>query len=294
MELHQIRYFLTLCRELNFTRAAELCHVSQPALTKAIKTLEAELGGALFRRERGNTHLTDLGNLVRPHLEQVLAGTEAAREHAQGFKAAKKAPLKLGVMCTISPHVIAGFLRAVREKLPMVEPTIVDRPGRALIEDMMKGKLDVALVGMPKLPARLHALPLYTERYGIAFAAGHRFERADVLAIDDLKDERYVERTLCEFEDHFNALGMSDVPVNTVFRSEREDWVQAMLAAGFGCAVMPEFLPRLPGVILRLFAKPEITRTVSMVTVAGRTFTPATKAVVALARSYQWAAPRPS
>ncbi len=97
MELNQIRYFLTLCRELNFTRAAEQCHVSQPALTKAIKNLEEELGGELFRRERSNTHLTDLGRLMQPHLEQVLAATESAKSEAGSFKTAKKAPLRLGV-----------------------------------------------------------------------------------------------------------------------------------------------------------------------------------------------------
>src|ERR1700756_1300383 len=51
MEMHQIRYFLALCEELNFTKAAERCHVAQPSLTRAIKQLEEELGGALFRRE---------------------------------------------------------------------------------------------------------------------------------------------------------------------------------------------------------------------------------------------------
>lgn len=55
MELNQIKWFPTLCRALNFTRVAEMCNVSQPALTRAIKNLEDELGGELFRRERNNT-----------------------------------------------------------------------------------------------------------------------------------------------------------------------------------------------------------------------------------------------
>ena len=59
MEMHQIRYFLAVCEELNFTRAAETCHVAQPSLTRAIKLLEEELGGPLFHRERARTHLTE-------------------------------------------------------------------------------------------------------------------------------------------------------------------------------------------------------------------------------------------
>jgi LysR family transcriptional regulator, hydrogen peroxide-inducible genes activator len=290
VELNQVRYFLTLCRELNFTRAAELCHVSQPALTKAIKNLEDELGGELLRRERGNTHLTELGQLVRPYLEQVAAATETAREQASSFKRAKKAPLKLGVMCTIGPQVMVGFLRAVRQRLPTVELAIVEYPGNMLIEAMMKGALEIALLGMPKLPARLNAVALYTERYGIAFAKGHRFERMNAVPSRELANESYVERISCEFEDHWKAMDLGwDMDVNVRFSSEREDWVQAMLAAGLGCAVMPEFLPRLSDVTLRLMCEPEVSRTVSLVTVAGRRFSPVTKAVVDLARNYAWA-----
>src|SRR5690242_8318889 len=84
VEMHQIRYFLAVCETLNFTRAAEACNVSQPSLTRAIKGLEDELGGPLFRRERNNTHLTGLGEMMRPHLTQVLIETDAAKEREIG------------------------------------------------------------------------------------------------------------------------------------------------------------------------------------------------------------------
>jgi DNA-binding transcriptional LysR family regulator len=61
MELHQVRYFLAVCDTLNFPLATERCNVSQPALTRAVKKLEGELGGLLFRRERNLTHRTDHG-----------------------------------------------------------------------------------------------------------------------------------------------------------------------------------------------------------------------------------------
>src|SRR5215216_6165507 len=85
VEMHQIRYFLAVCETLNFTRAAEACNVSQPSLTRAIKGLEDELGGPLFRRERNNTHLTGLGEMMRPHLSQVLIETDAAKERAKSL-----------------------------------------------------------------------------------------------------------------------------------------------------------------------------------------------------------------
>ena len=71
MELHQVRYFLAVCRTLNFTRAAEDCNVAQPSLTRAIQKLEEEFGGLLFHRERANTHLTELGRAMQPLLDRA-------------------------------------------------------------------------------------------------------------------------------------------------------------------------------------------------------------------------------
>ena len=85
MELHQIRYFLAVSSTLNFTRAAEECHVSQPSLTRAIKKLEDELGEELFRRERSRTHLTELGRVMVPFLQQSLDSAMAAKAHAQSY-----------------------------------------------------------------------------------------------------------------------------------------------------------------------------------------------------------------
>ncbi|TKB90243.1 MAG: LysR family transcriptional regulator [Mesorhizobium sp.] len=69
VEISQVRYFLAVARELNFTRAAEQCNVTQPALSRAIKLLEEEFGGTLFHRERRFTHLTELGRMVETYLE---------------------------------------------------------------------------------------------------------------------------------------------------------------------------------------------------------------------------------
>src|SRR6185295_5706118 len=120
MELHQIRYFLALCEELNFTRAAERCTVAQSSLTRAIKALETELGGPLFHRERANTHLSKLGQKVKPFLEQAYSHVESARRHAQDFVRLQDASLRLGLMCTITPTHLLELLAAMRTRHPGV------------------------------------------------------------------------------------------------------------------------------------------------------------------------------
>ena len=82
MQMQQVRYFLALCEELNFTRAARRCGVSQPSLTTAISVLERELGGALFDRKH-SIALTGLGRVVRPYLDEIARNADHVREVAR-------------------------------------------------------------------------------------------------------------------------------------------------------------------------------------------------------------------
>jgi DNA-binding transcriptional LysR family regulator len=86
VEIQQVRYFLALCDELNFTRAAMRCRVAQPSLTNAIKRLEKDLGGQLFHRTP-RTRLSELGRLVRPHLRQIIMSVARARQIATVYTA---------------------------------------------------------------------------------------------------------------------------------------------------------------------------------------------------------------
>ena len=82
LTLRAARFFLAVARALNFTRAAEECHVAQPSLTRAIRQLEGELGGDLFRRERPQAQLTELGQRMLPLLKQCYDSAVSARSVA--------------------------------------------------------------------------------------------------------------------------------------------------------------------------------------------------------------------
>jgi DNA-binding transcriptional LysR family regulator len=290
VEMHQIRYFLAVSETLNFTRAAEKCHVSQPSLTRAIKLLEDELGGPLFHRERANTHLTDLGQLMLPHLQQVLAEADAAKQRAQGFVKLDDAPLKLGVMCTIGPMRLVNLMSSFQRRHPGVQVTMTDAGAKELQDNLVQGELDVAIYGMPgPIDERCHTRPLYDERFMIAFRSGHKFEEQNWVACKDLHDQPYLSRAKCEFAQHMRGIldGLG-VVVKRPYRTEREDWVQGMILAGLGFGFIPEHSITLPGVHARPLIDPPITRTVHLVTVRGRPYTPAVNAFVRETTSFDW------
>ncbi|CAK0766836.1 LysR family transcriptional regulator [Azospirillaceae bacterium] len=290
MEIQQARYFLALCDSLNFTRAAETCGVTQPSLTKAIKKLEEELGGSLLRRERGLTHLTDLGRRMQPHIEALVRADEMARLEAEAWRRIDHTPVRLGVMCTIGPTRMIPFFKRLRAEAPFLEISLKDAPGHELARLLMEGELDVALIASPNLPDRLDRHFLYREYYTVAFCPGHRFEAMEAVPLSELNRENYLNRINCEYPEHFDALGIPDpaADVRVCYASEREDWIQAMILAGLGCAVMPEFLPILPGIATRILTQPEIFREIKLATVAGRSFSPALKCFVDLACRNQW------
>src|SRR5262245_4020654 len=200
MEMHQIRYFLAVADCLNVTRAAEVCNVTQPALTRAVQKLEEELGGLLFRRERKYTHLTDLGHLVRPQLEAILAQSEQAKTTAKGFLQLKDAPLKLGVMCTIGPMRFIGFMSRFRANHPGIDVSLMEAVPQELTELLMSGALDVAIMTAPEEENdRLDLRPLYDERFVVAFPPGHRFEPMREVPIREMAGESYLGRANCEY-----------------------------------------------------------------------------------------------
>ncbi len=290
MEMHQIRYFLTVCQTLNFTSAAELCHVSQPSLSRAIKNLEGELGGPLFRRERNRTHLSDLGRMMQPYLAQCLANASAAKAAAEGAQRLDEAPLNLGIMCTIGPSRITGLISKLHREMPGIRLSLRDAVPDDLIGRLLDGDLDVALFGLPReLPDRFDRYSLYRERFVVAFPPGHRFERQNAVKLRDMDQEPYLVRSNCEYTDYIaNLLKEKNVSLNVRYESEREDWIQSMIMAGMGSSLMPEHLSMHPNLARRLVVDPEVTREIELVTVSGRRFSPAVAAFVRMARTHEW------
>ena len=149
MEMHQVRYFLAVADELNFTRAAERCHVAQPSLTRAIKLLEEELGGPLFHRERANTHLSELGRMVKPYLDHVYDQMQEAKRQALEFTKLKKTTLKLGVMCTIPPNQLVDLVCGLQTRNPGIELELKDAGAADLEQKLLGGDLEVAIYCRP-------------------------------------------------------------------------------------------------------------------------------------------------
>ncbi|OHV72740.1 LysR family transcriptional regulator [Ensifer sp. LCM 4579] len=293
MDIHHVRYFLAVCETRNFTRAAEKCNVTQPALSRAVQQLEDEVGGLLFRRERNLTHLTDLGNLLRPRFQSILDELSGVRQEASRFLCLEDAHVKVGIMCTIGPRRFTGLLTDFNMRHRGIQLQLVEGVPPRLSELLEAGEIDVAIMASSdQFPERFDVTSLFSERFMLAFPAGHRLGQYEAIPISAIDGEVYLKRVNCEFNDYLSDVCTAcGVHTQDSYSSEREDWIQNMVAGGLGICFLPEYSAVIPGLQVRPVTDPEVTREVCLVTVAGRRFSPAMATFVSAVKSYGWATP---
>ena len=290
MEMHQVRYFLAAANSLSFTRAAEACHVSQPALTTAIKKLEAQLGTPLFYREGKQIVLTEFGRRMQPCLSQILEQAKTAESIAKDFRLLNQVPIRLGVMSSIGPMRIASLLAEFQRQSPGVEVAVRDGAPEALAAQLDADEIDVAVLNaLDGLGDNYRAEPLYTEHYVVLLPPEHPLIARNVIALRDLSEQPYVDRLSCELREIvMGVCGDMGVKLYARFRSERDEWVQGMVMANIGFAFMPEFSVTHPESVRRPLVDPAVERTISLITVSGRRHSPAVAAFVRTIRSHRW------
>ncbi len=244
MEFHQIRYFLMAAENLNFTRAAEQCHVSQPALTRAIQKIEEELGGEPFIRDGRAVTLSPLGRLMREHLRHIHETQEMARAAARNFLDNGSSELNVGIMCTIGPDVLSAFLNDFGNRHRDVLVILHDIGPEALPELLSTGTLDCAFVALhgDQEFTEISAQALFEEDMVVAFADGHRFAEMEQVTLYDVAEESYVDRLKCEIrQPFFDFMDLNELTLRVVCSSQREDWIQELVIRGLGVSVMPRF-----------------------------------------------------
>ncbi|HVJ53436.1 MAG TPA: LysR family transcriptional regulator [Aliidongia sp.] len=292
MQLHQVRYFLALAETLNFTRAAEMCNVSQSALTKAVQKLERELDGPLVHRERHFTQLTDLGKVVLPMLSRTFAAAEAVRAQARAYKHREIAPLKVGLVPSISATVIVDPLADISRLIPGLQVEMVEAQAEVLLGMLLEGDLNVALVGdCSELPERIDHWRLFDERYVVLAAASHPLAQYREVPLDALEETVWLGRIDCEIAGRFRQVCFAENACMKVgHRGRHENHLQHMAAAGLGAMLAPEHAPRLASLRAIPLEGDPLRREVQLLVVAGRRYSPALDAFIKIARLRDWGA----
>jgi DNA-binding transcriptional LysR family regulator len=272
MEMHQVRYFLEVATQLNFTRAAEDQRVSQPSLTRAIQKLETELGGLLFRRERSNTHLTELGRMMLPHLQATYSAAETAKNHAKRLKKEEIGSLTLGICIGLDSSALSTLVLRAMCKLENLEVSVEVAETEAVERRLLAGEFDAAILSPVDLTnERFNLRLIYPDELVVAFSADHRFSDEQSVALESLDGEPLVVRVGCPMEvalaDIMNVRGLTR---NIRHRSNDTAWIAELVRSGFGCGILPRTVAESQALAYRKLDGVLLEHRTMLATVAGR------------------------
>jgi DNA-binding transcriptional LysR family regulator len=292
MEMHQVRYFLAVARALNFTRAAEECNVAQPSLTRAIRQLEGELGGDLFRRERPQAQLTELGQRMLPLLKQCYESALSARSLASAIKKGEVGSLRLALSSTIDPALVTPHVVELGKLFSGLELKLLRGTGSEVLEYLKSGEVELGVAGpLDEQWERLDSWPLFTEDFHLAFSNQHSLAQAPAIALDDLKQERMMVRTYCETTHNLlDLLREREFDVARFHEVSAEADLIALLEAGFGVAFVPRSTQSPATLTRATVTGVALERTIYLYGVAGRQRTAVAAAMMKMLRAYDWSA----
>jgi DNA-binding transcriptional LysR family regulator len=290
MEMQQVRYFLTLARTLNFTRAAEECNVSQPSLTRAIRLLEEELGGELLRRERQQSHLTELGMRMLPLMKQCYESALTAKSLAKAIKTSVVAPLSIAVSHSVNIDLLLPPLREISRVYPGLQLKVRRGSADTIASLLKEGEVELAVAGqLDESWERLDRWPILDETFLLALHPEHMLSTREAVEMSDLAQERLLINIACETGKRLaERLGEHRPPEASAYEIESEADLVALLEANLGVAVLPKTTPA-PALLRRMPIRDiELNRTIAVYGVAGRRRSAAASTLLNLLRAADW------
>lgn len=243
MELRHLRYFVAVAETENVTRAAVRLNLSQPALSRQIHDLEAELKVALFERKGRNLRLTAAGEALLAQGQRVLDEAGAFRERARAIGGGEVGILRAGATPQSLQRLFPTMLRRFRRVMPGVEVRLTEGDSNALIGALRRDELDLAFTsyqpefGAASLPAGAVSLVALTE--------GRGRPRKGAIEVGELEDEPLLllQRGYGS-RDLFDAVcRVARIRVNIFLESDASGTLMALAGAGCGIAVLPTTVP---------------------------------------------------
>ncbi len=241
MELHQLRYVLAIADTGNFTKAAAACFVSQPSLSQQVSKLEDELDNKLFHRLGRTAVPTAAGEILIARARKILfevanVASEIHDDPALGGK------ITVGVIQTVAPYVLPTLIKHTREKHPHLEINSYEGFRGDLVDGVVDGRIDLAIVALPLKDSRLATEFLFQEPLLLAVGRHHPLASKRRFTAKDLEHETFImmgrSSTLTDQVQQF--CGEHDFEPKIGFRCAQVETLKSLVGLGLGIAILPQ------------------------------------------------------
>ena len=289
MTLNELRYIVAVAHERHFGRAAEVCYISQPTLSVAVRKLEEELGVKLFERGRTEITPTPIGERIIVQAQRTLEEAAAVKQIAGEAGDPLAGPLRLGVIYTIGPYLLPHLIPLMRERAPQMQLLVEEDYTANLSISLKQGELDVIVIALPFEERGIDTRPLYDEPFVILLPLSHPLIQEKTIQIKDLEQTTMLllGPGHCFRDQVLEACpgclqsGTSDDGLQRTLQGGSLETIRHMVAGGIGVTILPcsaagadQYSQRL--VAIRRFADISPSRRVAL---AWRKTFPRTKAI---------------
>jgi len=268
MNLRDLQYLVALAETRHFGRAAERCHVSQPTLSAQLRKLEEFLGVTLIERRPRRVGLTPAGEAVVERARRMLRDADDIRALARASQDPLGGQLKLGLIPTLGPYLLPRVAPRITKALPGLQLMLYEFQTAPLIDRVVQGELDVAILALPADTRGLVTRSLFAEAFLVAMPEHHRLTARKRLKIGDLSGEKLLllEEGHCLRDQALEVCERAGTGEQD-FRATSLETLRQMVAAGLGITLLPRLAAEGPfasarGLVVRPFSPPAPSRVI--------------------------------
>ncbi|CAI6085611.1 LysR family transcriptional regulator [Cohnella sp. JJ-181] len=242
MEFVQLRYFAEVARLQSFSKAAVSLHIAQPSLSRAIKSLENELGVVLFDRTTRYLRLTDDGEIVLRHAAATLSMSQDLLDTLNEGKQLQRGELLLGLPPVIGASFFARIIAGFRAEYPGVQLRLVEEGGKIVEQLLSESKLDLGIVVLPVDEEEFESFTLTERRLSLVLNASHPLASSASVRISELREEPFImfKRGFSLYDRVREACIQEGFEPKIAYESSQWDFMTEMVGAGLGVALLPD------------------------------------------------------
>ncbi len=269
LTLKQMRYFEALARHGHFGRAADVCAISQPALSMQIKDLEGSLGTALFERGARSVRLTSFGMEFARRVRDILRGVDELADLARASQDRLVGRLRMGVIPTVAPYLLPSLIADLSRNYPDLDLHLRETMTQNLLNEIAEGRLDTAIVALPVSEPSLSEVALFSETFILVRPASDA--NKPVPNRETLRELRLLllEEGHCFRDQALSFCNLPSTQPRELLDGSSLTTLVQMVSAGIGVTLIPQMAvpveTRSARVSLARFAAPEPERTIGMI-----------------------------
>lgn len=243
MDVRDLEVFLAVAARLNFTRAGEDVHLSQPSVSVRVRGLEEELGVKLFEQSGKRVTLTDAGRLLEPYARRVVAAVDDARSAIEEFQGLERGSLAIGASTTPGMYLVPKVIAEFKRQYPKIDIRLAVHGTRQVEEGVIRNEYDFGFVGGHLVGDDVEVIPWQTDGLVLIVPPDHRLTRKRIVVLRDLVEEQFVFRERGSATQALveSSLRKVNFRIETAIEIGNPEAVKQAVRGGVGIAMISRF-----------------------------------------------------